>query len=194
MIVHTLKYLFIRLPMLLLGILITPLIVLKYRMGEFPVFLRHFDDYRGRYINTTPKFDRPVTCRKLFGTGHCVLYSEYNRTPFKRYIWTAFRNSTNVLVHEILGRKVNANPQALEIVTKGHYRTLETLGRTKVFGWEYSRFDGDELKIPGIPLYIRLRIGYKIGKDLDHIKSLTKIGFPLAYVFDIGIRHKGNLK
>ena len=131
MIVHLLKYLLIRLPMLLLGIFILPFICAKYRMGDFPVLFKHFDDYRGRYLTTVSKLDRQVTCRKLFGLGHCELYQDYNKSAYKRYVWTAFRNSTNVLVHSTLARKIAASSSTLQIFANGHMRTLENKGRTK---------------------------------------------------------------
>ena len=188
MIFNYIMKVFIVLILRAVGIVILVPITYKYRLGDFPRWCRWFDDYRGYRMSKLSKLNRLPWCVQHFGEGHCDLYNKYNDSWYLRYVWSAWRNTTNYFKHQTIG--IDYWPGDASFHSDYNYREIsysyEDLP-TEIFAWEYSRINGNEVKIPLIPYGIRLRFGYKMD-NLEHVQHMRYIGVPLEFAFSIGIR------
>jgi len=126
-------------------------------------------------------------CVQNFGRGHCEMFHDYNSTWYKRYVWSAFRNSINYFKHETIG-VVHWPKDTVLSSDEANYKEL--IDGSSVYAWEYSRANDNMIKVPYIKLYIRLRFGYKLS-TIFHVNHMKSLSFPLEFVSSIGIRrHK----
>lgn len=185
-----LKQLFLVFPLRLIGIFYLLPVCAMYKMGEFPRCAVWFDDFRGRKIKEQPYLQQTPYCLNNFGLGHCKAYNIANNTFLGRYIWLAWRNTTNMFKHTVLG----------EVVSTGCFYTVDddlegnillyfsgAQNKNNLRAQEYSRINGDEIKIPFTRHGIRVRIGHKIN-NLDYVKHMAELGIPLEFTFSLGLR------
>ena len=101
--IHALQFCFLVLPLDLIGIVVCLYPSYNYKLGTYPLLFKWFDDTRGRVMQTLSR-DQAI---QYFGLGHVEIFEKYNLTAFGRYMWCAFRNSTNYFQHYILGKSHN---------------------------------------------------------------------------------------
>jgi hypothetical protein len=157
-----LEWALIKNPLQLIAAALLIPITYKYELGRFPRVFAWFDDYRARNYDDLNQF----------GIEHARLFHEYNSTWLKRWIWSAWRNKLNGFVHTVLGKSI---PPGGTVKLQGNLRVLGKL-------WEYSRTGSNLIKIPGLPVYIRVRLGYALYN--------RRIGIPCKWMFDMGVRLK----
>ncbi len=97
---HIITLVTVKLPLQVIGIVILPIVTRYYQIGQFPWYVRWFDDTKAVIMARNPS----IVCGNEFGTEHCEMFHKYNSTWFGRYIWTAWRNACNYFQHFVLGK------------------------------------------------------------------------------------------
>ena len=109
------------------------------------------------------KIREGVNCRYYFGLGHCSLYKEANTTWLGRYNWLALRNAVNYFQTYILGKDQDDES-----------------------AWQVFKY----IDIPKTQYQLRVRVGYKVERELGHRKKMQELNIPAQWVFSISLRNR----
>ena len=176
---HTLTFFLLLLPLQIAGIIILPFVLpfIPKKQEYLPKCLRWFDNHEYHYAYMHSVVDGLAGSPKYRMQQGLTEDSSALKLFYIRYKWLALRNAVNYFQYKMLGLEW--------VVNGGRYEVLRTEGDSnvneddpgkyvliirdvnkKVF-FEYYHV----VKIPYLPVVLRIRIGHKIGHPTENPKG-----------------------